>query len=124
MPESRGRRSGAVQDWDIIVRNNNISGRERNLAACITQLADRDKRLRSQGRHDVALASSQREERKIKLSIMGGIHDAAVGIANSDGDSGRTFVEHWRVDSEEIASAASVGDAGVGRISGGRTSGS
>jgi len=70
----------------------------------------------------MALASSQREEWKIKLSIMCGIHDAALRIANGNWNSSEMFVDNWHVNSKEIASTASVGNAGVGMISGGRTS--
>jgi len=50
------------------------------------------------------------------------LDDAALRIVNDNWNSNQMFVDNWRVDSKEIASTASVGNAGMGMISGGRTS--
>ncbi len=59
--------------------------------------------------HDVCVAGIWSEHREIEFAFMGGFHDGAIGIADSDWVAGGSFVEDGAPDAYVRGRTASVG---------------
>jgi hypothetical protein len=62
------------------------------------------------GWYDVTISSSEREIGYIQFSFMGGIHDAAIGIANCDRFRRNSFIDYRILDADEGGGSTCVGE--------------
>jgi hypothetical protein len=93
---------GAEEDGDG-------GGSEVCFTAGITELADGEQRLATEGREQVGDASSRGKVRKVEVGHVCGAHGSVIGKVDDDRARGGTLVaEAGRIDSKEVTGAARV----------------
>ena len=120
MPQAIGGRACAGKKEPVMMGDVDGTGVESNVAAGITELANREKRGKSETRNNVDVAGSEGERGQIELRLLCGIHYSAIGVADANGVAGGAHVDNMGGNSAEERCTAAVGNSdGVGREEGG-----
>ena len=73
-----------------------------------------------EGRYDVNMARRGWKARKIEFRLVRGVHYGAVGVGDTNGPCGRTFVDYRSRDGTKVCRATGVGNSkGIGGNNGG-----
>lgn len=110
MPKASAGGARAVQNGLVLVSNLDVGCSEGNIAAGIAKLANGKEGVGCKVRDNVDLASVRWEVGQVQVSNMGGVHDAAIGVADGKGSGIGTLVNNREVNGAKMSSTSSIGD--------------